>query len=225
MKIIFVACIFMHCLLAQYQFQGRVSLYNPKAQVLRLRFEFYNAKFLKNQDLLSFWGLGQDTQKCQGVILGKSGEYYLMQIREYNICRQKLALNAGVLLNFSSRDYEETLLKAKEVTATLLQKREILESIKSQNDDIVNDQNGEIEKVNIKYKSIIEGIKKEWNNELKAVVENRGSDVGKSASLQSQLDDLDMELEKYRVESPQFKKDRWSLSSEASSLGESPLPQ
>lgn len=192
-------------------FPGRISKLNPSLSLMRVRMNFSNAKFLRENDSVEFWNEGHPQKKCFGAIAGKSAEYFLIKVTDWNNCVQKVGFSVGAYILFQSSDLEKTLAIARDMVKILLQKRLVLENMLSNKKVKLDDQISQVEAINSNYQAMIERIKNEWNNALKNLQDSKSDSERQVNSYQAQLDDLDFQLEKYRVENENFKKDRWSL--------------
>lgn len=217
-KSIFFILILLSTFLVQAQesitpgtFPGRVSRLNPLASLMRVRLDFSNSKFLRTNDGLEFWNEGMPMVRCQGAIVGKSGEYFLVRVYEWKNCISKVGFSVGSHVYFESKDLEKTLITAREMVKVLLQKRMVLQSQTSNKKNDVTDQSTQLENINARYEAMIERIRSEWNEAIKGLSSAKSTNQVELNSLQAQLDEIDFQLERYRVEDANFKKDRWAI--------------
>lgn len=192
-------------------FSGRISRLNPEATLMRVRLEFANSKFLRTNDAVEFWNEGMPMVRCQGAIVGKSGEYFLMRVYEWKLCISKVGFSVGSHVYFESKDLEKTLITAKEMARILLQKRMLLQGQTTMKANDVNDQSSQLENINTRYEAMIERIKNEWNESIKGLTSEKSANQVELNSLKAQLDEIDFQLERYRIEDANFKKDRWAI--------------
>jgi len=192
-------------------FSGRVSRLNPEASIMRVRLDFINAKFLRVNDGLEFWNEGMSNVRCQSTIVGKSAEYFLVKVYEWNRCLKKVGFTVGSYVLFESKDLEKTLKTAREMVKVLLQKRMVLNGMFINTKNDVTDQSTQLEAINSRYEAMIERIKNEWNEAIKGLSQAKSGNEVEMNSLSAQLDEIDFQLERYRVEDENFKKDRWAI--------------
>ncbi len=192
-------------------FSGRVSRLNPTASLVRVRLDFANAKFLRTNDGVEFWNESMPSVRCQAAVVGKSGEYYLLRVYEWKLCISKVGFSVGSHVYFESKDLEKTLSTAREMVKVLLQKRMVLSAQTTNKKNDVNDQSSQLENINARYEAMIERIRSEWNEAIKGLSAGKSTNQVELNSLQAQLDELDFQLERYRVEDANFKKDRWAI--------------
>ena len=216
LSIIFLMFLIINSLLSQEAivpgtFAGRVSRLNPSASLVRVRLDFSNAKFLRTNDSIEFWNEGMPLVRCQGAIVGKSGEYFLIRVYEWKLCINKVGFSVGSHVYFESKDLEKTLNTAREMVKVLLQKRMVLAGQTTAKNNDVKDQSSQLENINARYEAMIERIKNEWNEAVKGLTNAKAKNQVDLNSLQAQLDEIDFQLERYRVEDANFKKDRWAI--------------
>ena len=219
MRIFLLAFFIVHCSFYAFTqesivpgtFAGRVSRLNPLASLMRVRLDFANAKFLRTHDAVEFWNEGMPMVRCQAAIVGKSGEYFLMRVYEWKLCINKVGFGVGSHVYFESKDLEKTLITAREMVKVLLQRRMVLEGQTNNKKNDVNDQSSQLENINARYEAMIERIRNEWNEAIKGLNAAKSGNQVELNSLQAQLDEIDFQLERYRVEDANFKKDRWAI--------------
>lgn len=192
-------------------FTGRISRLNPEASLMRVRLDFVNAKFLRTNDGIEFWNEGMPMIRCQAAIVGKSGEYFLLRVYEWKLCIGKVGFSVGSHVYFESKDLEKTLITAREMVKVLLQKRMLLQGQTTNKDNDVNDQSSQLSNINARYEAMIERIKKEWNDAIKGLSAAKSANEIELNSLKAQLDEIDFQLERYRIEDANIKKDRWAI--------------
>lgn len=216
-KSIFILLVFIASVLQAQEsitpgtFSGRISKLNPIKSLMRVRLEFANSKFLRTNDGIEFWNEGMPMVRCQAAIVGKSGEYFLMRVYEWKHCINKVGFSVGSHVYFESKDLEKTLVTAREMVKVLLQKRMVLQGQSTNKDNDLNDQSSQLENINARYEAMIERIKSEWNEAIKGLSSAKSTNQLELNSLRAQLDEIDFQLERYRVEDANFKKDRWAI--------------
>ncbi|KAJ1497955.1 hypothetical protein HMI54_013158, partial [Coelomomyces lativittatus] len=105
-----------------FRFSGRISRLNSVGRLARIRTDFGNIKFLNRKDRLEFWNESHPEQRCVGLVEGRTNDYLLMKIPEYDNCIRKVHFTTGTFLNFESRDLEKTVVMARELVEILLKK-------------------------------------------------------------------------------------------------------
>jgi len=104
-------------------FPGQVSRLNETAQLMRVRVEFKNAKFLNKNDRVEFWNETYPNQRCVAKVMARSNTHLLFQVPEYKTCIIKVQLTTGSTLHFWSQDLENNLKTAHELVKILQKKR------------------------------------------------------------------------------------------------------
>jgi len=202
---------FFHEVFSQTILKARVSRINPTKQLVRLRFESLNSKFLQTNDDLEVWNELTSSLKCQAAVIGKSSEYYLMRIYQWEKCFSRSGFTVGSLLFLSSKNLEKTLVNAREMRRILLLKRALtsskIDQVKNGNENNLSN----IEYINNKYETMIQKIKEDWNNSLKSANEIASNEEKLLNSYRNSINEIDFELERYKIEDENTKLDRWAL--------------
>ncbi|MBT5092664.1 MAG: hypothetical protein HOM21_00380 [Halobacteriovoraceae bacterium] len=192
-------------------FSGRISKTNEKAEIVRIKVDFTNQKYLNKRDKVEFWDERTDHRRCKGYIVGKSADYLLLKVPEYIFCKRKINISPGVYVKFFSQDLINNIKMGTELTKILLKKRlAITGKMKTEEKEL----DSHIEKVNAvneRYRILRSKMEAEWRNGLAALEEDRTSTLRNYKGLQMRLDQLNFKLERYRVNDQNFKTDRWAL--------------
>lgn len=219
--IIFIICINSGMLFAQplesakdesgFRFSGRISRLNSVGRLARIRTDFANIKFLNRRDRLEFWNESYPETRCMGLVEGRTNDYLLMKIPEYDNCIRKVHFTTGTYLNFESPDLEKTVVMARELVEILLKKRLAMQAKKERHQ---RDLDGYVEKfaaVNKRYEILRQKLEIEWQKELAAVSEDKARSFTEFKASEARLNEIDSKLEAYKIEDHNLKLDRWSL--------------
>lgn len=192
-------------------FSGRISRLNPEARLARIRTDFGNIKFLNRKDRVEFWNETYPDQKCLGLVEGRTNDYLLIKVPQYDMCIKKVHFTTGSYLHFNSPDLKQTVTIAKELVEILMKKRL---AMKARKDRTQKDLDGHIEKVdavNKRYEILRQKLEIEWQKELAAMEEDKAKTFTEFKEAEARLNEIDTKLEAYRVEDHNLKLDRWSL--------------
>ena len=85
-------------------FSGRISRVNEETGLVRVKVNFSNFRYLNKKDKVSFWDKGSNLEKCHGFIIGKTNEYLLLRIPNYNLCQNKAYMREAAYITFFSQD-------------------------------------------------------------------------------------------------------------------------
>jgi hypothetical protein len=81
-------------------FSGRISKLNEKANLMRIRVDFENMKFLNTKDRIEFWNETYPDRRCVAYLEGKSTQYILVKVPQYDLCVKKVHLTTGTFCIF-----------------------------------------------------------------------------------------------------------------------------
>lgn len=192
-------------------FTGRISRLNSKARLARIRTDFTNIKFLNRKDRVEFWNEDYPQQRCISLVEGRTNDYLLLKIPQYDICVQRMHFTTGSYLHFESPDLAASVKIARELVAVLLKKRLAL---KAKKDRHHNDLAGHVEKVdtvNKRYEILRQKLEIEWQKELSNLEEDKAHNFTEFKNAEARLNEIDSKLEAYRIDDNNLKLDRWSL--------------
>lgn len=192
-------------------FGGRISRLNGTARLARIRTDFENIKFLNRKDRLEFWNESYPGQRCQALVEGRTNDYLLIKISQYDQCIRKVHFTTGTYLHFESEDLNNTVKVAKELVEILLKKRLAMRAKKERNE---RELSGHIEKlaaVNKRYETLRQKLEIEWQKELASLEEDKARAFTEYKDSEARLNEIDTKLEAYRIEDHNLKLDRWSL--------------
>ena len=192
-------------------FAGRVSKINREAALVRVRVDFINFKFINKKDKVSFWPQNQKTQRCIAYVIGKSQQYMLLRVPNFEVCVNRVGFTVGSYINFQSDDLKTNLEVASELLKILLRKRMALMARLQRNRKEIDTHIEKVDSVNKRYEVLRSKLELEWEDELQALQEDRFEAVKSFELTQSQLDALDIKIEKYRVNDTNLKIDRWAI--------------
>jgi hypothetical protein len=192
-------------------FPGRVSRLNATAQLMRVRVDFKNAKFLNKNDRVEFWNETYPSQKCMAKVEARSTEYLLFRVPEYELCINRVHLTTGAYLHFWSQDLENNLKTAHELVEVLLKKRMALLSKKRRYQRDLDGHVEKVEAINRRYEILRQKLEAEWQKELSDQEEDKADYLVAYKQAETRLNELESKLESYRIHETNFTVDRWSL--------------
>lgn len=192
-------------------FSGRVSKINTKASLMRIRAEFANMKYLNKKDRVEFWNEHNPELRCRAYVVGKSPEYILVKISDFEFCLKKLFIANGGYLKFFSQDLANNLKMGNEVLAILLKKHLAVSGKINSSKRELESHLDMIDAINKRYEVLRQKLELEWQKELAALEEDRIISLKNYKSLQQRLSEIEHKLEQYRVNDQNLETDRWSL--------------
>lgn len=192
-------------------FSGRVSRINFKADLMRLKIDFGNVKYLNSKDKVEFWDERDSGKRCKGYVVGKSNDYLLFKVPSINFCKTKVFLSVGAYLKFFSVDLLNNIKMGKSLIDILLKKRLALSGKlrreQKELDSFIEKVNG----VNARYQILRDKLEAEWRDQIGSLEEDKTTSLRNYKDLERRIEDLDKKLERYRIEDENLKLDRWAL--------------
>ena len=195
-------------------FPGVVSRLNETAQLMRIRVQFKNAKFLNKNDRVEFWNESYPNQRCVAKVMARSNTHLLFQIPDYKTCIVKVQLTTGSTLHFWSQDLENNLQTAHELVNILQKKRMAMLARKRFNQRELDGHVEKVEAVNRRYEVLRQKLEAEWQKELADLEEDKSETFVKFKQAETSLNEIESKLESYRIFDHNFTLDRWSLDPE-----------
>lgn len=194
-----------------HHFTGRISRLNNKAKLARIRTDFENIKFLNRKDRVEFWNETYPEQRCVGTVEGRTNDYFLLRVPQYETCIMKVHFTTGSYLHFDSPDLSQTVKIAKELVEILLKKRLAMQAKKTRHQRELTGHVEKVDAVNKRYEILRQKLEIEWQKELSSLEEDKARSFTEFKNSEARLNEIDTKLEAYRVEDHNFKIDRWSL--------------
>ena len=163
-------------------FPGQVSRLNETAQLMRVRVQFKNAKFLNKNDRVEFWNETYPNQRCVAKVLARSNTHLLFQVPEYKTCIIKVQLTTGSTLHFWSQDLENNLKTAHELVNILQKKRMAMIARKRHSQRELDGHVEKVEAINRRFEVLKQKLEVEWQKELADLEEDKSENFVKLVS-------------------------------------------
>lgn len=192
-------------------FTGRISRLNAPAKLARIRTDSANIKFLNRKDRVEFWNESYKDRRCVALVEGRTNDYLLLRIPEYETCIRNVHFTSGTYLHFESPDLEQTVKIAKELVEILLKKRLAMNAKKTRHQRELDGYVEKVDAVNKRYEILRQKLEIEWQKELAAVEEDKSRSFTEFKNSEARVNEIDTKIETYRVEDHNLKLDRWSL--------------
>ncbi len=192
-------------------FPGRVSRVNPVAKLVRLKIDFENAKFLNKNNRIEIWNESFPERRCLTYLEGRTNDYLLVRIPEYNKCRKTIYFTTGSYLHMYSPDLENSLITAKELVQILQRKHMALNARLTRYQSEVDGYIEKVDVVNKRFEVLRQKLELEWQRELADLEEDKTRAYQNFKETQARLNDLEFKMRKYRVRDQNLQEDRWSL--------------
>jgi hypothetical protein len=194
-----------------FRFSGRISRLNSQAKLARIRTDFSNIKFLNRKDRVEFWNESYPDKRCTATVEGRTNDYLLLKIPDFDNCIRQVHFTTGSYINFESPDLERTVVLARELIEILLKKRLAMRAKKERSQRELDGYVEKVAAVNKRYEVLRQKLEIEWQKELGALSEDKARAFSEFKSSEARLNEIDSKLEAYRIEDHNLKLDRWSL--------------
>ncbi|MBT4791868.1 MAG: hypothetical protein HON90_09880 [Halobacteriovoraceae bacterium] len=192
-------------------FSGRISKINRIAKLMRIKIKFENAKFITKDNRIEIWNESFPERKCYGVIQGRSSDYLLVEIRQYNKCVKSIHFAVGSYLHMYSPDLENNMLIAKDLINILHRKRTALDVRLLRHKQDIDSYIEKVDVLNKRYENLRQKLEIEWQNELASLEEDKTTSYQSYTQTKAKLHDLQFKLQQYRIRDQNLIEDRWSL--------------
>lgn len=194
-------------------FSGRVTDRDKTANIVKISSENKNVKFFRAGDLVEFKIQSmQDQEFCQGFVRSIEDHYFVMYIKDLMPCYPKDDyFRRGMVLFIQSEKLAQRVREASVYRASLLsKKKDFMGQLNGINGDVWNFEEQKIQ-VAADYDRRIAEIEKEKIKALDELLTRRNDQVKLQRELAYRLDNIDKELDFYRVEKEELLIDRWHL--------------
>lgn len=192
-------------------FSGRVSRINFKADLLRIKIDFGNVKYLNSKDKVEFWDERDSNKRCKAYLVGKSNDYLLFKVPSINFCKTKVFLSVGAYLKFYSVDLFNNIKMGKSLIDILLKKRLALSGKLRREQKSLDSFIEKVNSVNARYQILRDKLEAEWRDQIASLEEDKTTSLRNYKDLEIRLEDLDKKLQRYSIEDKNLKLDRWAL--------------
>ena len=192
-------------------FPARVSRINNVANLVRVRVDFKNAKFLNRGDRLEFWTESNLKNRCVAHLQARSTEYLLLRVPEFKECVNRVQIAVGSYLFFWSKDLENNMRTATELVEILMKKRMALVAKKRRHERDLEGHVERVEAINKRYEVLRQKLEAELHGELQDLEEDKARQYVSFKQSESRLNEIESKLESYRIHDHNFTLDRWSL--------------
>ena len=192
-------------------FSGRISKLTPEINLMRVKVDFLNVKYLNEGNSIEVWDEKNESKKCSGKVIARTSDYLMVKLASYEICLKKVLLTSGAYIKMYSEDLKRNIIQGKEVVSVLLKKRQAIEGkMGERNKDLLAHQ-VRVDAINSKYNILKQKMELEWKKEIQQIEEDKTLSLQALKHLEIRLDEIDSKLELYKVRDNNLDLDRWSL--------------
>ena len=193
-------------------FSGRITDKDDTGQILKISSENKNIKFFRAGDLLEFSTPNSNSNPCHANVRGVEPGYFVIYAKDFEVCGENAEFfRRGTALIFKSDTLQERIKTMSNYRVTLLRRK----------DDFLNQLNGinnflwtyDQKKVLVSsdFDKRLAEIEKEKNKAVDFLQDEREDKIKLRKELIKRIDNLNRDLEYYRISKDELFEDRWHL--------------
>lgn len=194
-------------------FPGRVSDRDNSGNVIKVKTENSNIKFLKPGDLVHFKVTSlKDKDECDSYVRDIEDGFFVVYVKDFYPCWGKEDyFRRGTQLNFRSNTLAKRVKEASVYRVLLLKrKRDFLRQLNKVNHFIWSYSQERV-KVAAKYDKKIADIERAKQKEIESLLTRKNEKINTQKELIYRLDKIDKDLSFYIVEKVELLQDRWTM--------------
>lgn len=194
-------------------FSGRVTDRDATTSIVKIASENKNVKFFRAGDLVEFKiQSNKDGDYCQGFVRSIEPDYFVMYTKDLQPCFPKEEyFRRGTALIMRSEKLGQRVREASVYRASLInKKKDFMGQLNGINSDVWNFEERKIQ-VAADYDRRIVEMEKEKLKALDELLNRRNDQIKLQRELAFRLDNIDKELDFYRIEKQELMFDRWHL--------------
>lgn len=194
------------------QFYGRVSDKDPSGQIYKVESETKNVRFFKVGDLLTFQVEGDEptSDSCRAFVRDVEKEFFVIYVEDIRTCWKRDAyFRRGSRLNIKSDKLAQRVRDASLFRVLLLRRRkDYFTQLNGVNNFVWAFDQHKVQ-VAADYDRRIAEIEKEKQKALDGLISKKTDQIRLQRELAQRLDEIDNDLEFYRIEREELELDRW----------------
>ena len=195
------------------KFSGRVTDRDETSSIVKVSSENKNTKFFRAGDLVEFRIQNSSNDKfCQGFVRSLEPDYFIMYARDLFPCLPKEEyFRRGTVLVMQSEKLGQRVREASVYRASLIDKKQdYMIQLNGINNGIWNFEERKVV-VAAEFDRRIAEMEKEKIKALDELITKKNDEIVLQRELAFQLDNIDKELDFYRIEKHELMFDRWHL--------------
>lgn len=194
-------------------FSGRVTDRDETTSIIKITSDNKNVKFFRAGDQVSFrvhQSKGEDL--CSGNVRSVEPDYFVLYVQNLHPCFPKNEyFRRGTALVMNSLKLSERVREASIYRATLLnKKKDFMRQLNTLNNGIWNFEERKV-KLAAEYDRKIAEMEKEKIKALDDLISRKNDEMKLQRELAYRLDNIDFEIDFYRIEKVESMLDRWHL--------------
>lgn len=194
------------------EFTGRVTDRDDTNSLVKVSSENGNIKFFRSGDLVRFRLASQETRQCRGYVRSVEKNFFVLYIQDISICWGKGEyFRRGSLLVFNSSTLAARVRDASTYRIVLLKrKRDFYKQLNDINHFVWSYEQEKM-KVAAEYDEKITALRQAKQKALDMMITKKQGSINLQRELGVRLDELDKDIEFYRIDKDDPKIDRWHL--------------
>lgn len=198
------------------RFMGRVSDKDDSGNILKVKVENNNTKFLKAGDIIYFKVNNQDIGKfCKASVRSVEDFYFSMFVQDYDACWERdKYFPRGMQLNFKTAKLEQRVFEASKYREILiLRKQGFLNQLNEINHFLWTFDQQRLKSA-AQYDEQINELMREKQIALDNLLHKKQENILLQTELVKRLDSVDESLNHYKIERQEYLTDRWHMDHE-----------
>ncbi len=193
------------------KFSGRIFKINEEAKTVQIKVDFNNVKYINIRDQVQFWREIAPQYRCHSIVQGRTNNYLMLKIDDFNKCSKEISLFVGSYMIFFSRDLVNNIKMGKSLIGILLKKKIALEGIAHSKKVELDSFIEKVEAVNKRYQTLRDKLEMEWRKQISLLESDRINVKDEYSKISIKLMDVNKKLELYRINDNNLSLDRWAL--------------
>lgn len=194
------------------EFTGRVTDRDDTNSIIKVSSENKNIKFFRSGDLVRFRLASKDSRKCRGYVRSVEDGYFVLYVQDITLCwGSGKYFRRGSMIVFNSDTLASRVRDASTFRIVLLKRRR--DFYKQLNDVNHFVWSYEQERVQLaaEYDEKITALRQAKQQAMDMLATKKKDSINLQRELAYRLDQLDRDLEYYRIDKDEPKIDRWHL--------------
>jgi hypothetical protein len=193
-------------------FSGRISDKDDTGQILKISSENKNIKFFRAGDLVNFTISNSNSNPCHGSVRSVEPGYFVIYVKDFEVCGENAEFfRRGSALVFKSDTLQDRIKTMSNYRVTILRRKDdFLQQLNGINNFLwTYDQKKVL--VAADYDKKIAEMDKEKSKAVDFLQDEREDKIKLRKELIKRIDNLNRDLEYYRISKDELFDDRWHL--------------
>ncbi|MDA8793630.1 hypothetical protein N9N67_10295 [Bacteriovoracaceae bacterium] len=196
------------------KFYVRITDKDDRGNVLKLKVENNNSKFLRVGDLIYFKinNYTKKEQYCRGTVRSVEDFYFSVYVASFSLCKERdFYLKRGTTLKIWSKDMGKRVIEASEYRKQLIMKKDgFLGQLNDINNFLYTYEEQKV-KLAAEYDERVNQILEQKASALESMLQKKHESIILQNELRRQLVQTDEDLKHYRIERQELFLDRWNM--------------